>query len=457
MRSRKNSTGKIVFILLFAITAGLGAFVYLSPQFEKNRPVVQFEDKQYWNLKDKLKIKLSDDSGIRYYKVIFKDRNSEKVLAHEVLQTSKNSIELNLAAPKFDMFFKSKEASVIIEAIDNSKWNFFDGNKTRKTYTVYIDKKRPSVDIINHSYAIRKGGSAVVITKIEDENLKEAFVSFGKEQRFELIPFYKENYYMAVIGWSVTQDTFSGVNIVAIDKANNFSKMKVPLYIRSLKMKKSKIRISDSFINNVSTKVIEQSSQEVPLSLSDIFVKQNRDIRAQNVQKILDVSSEYMNKDFVTDFTLERFRRLTNSKTAGHFGQKRNYYHHGEKIDEAWHLGMDWASIKRADIKTSNSGTVIFNDYLGIYGNTIIIDHGFGIQSLYAHTSSSSVNVGDQVSKKQKIANTGTTGAVLGDHLHFGILIQGVEVNPLEWMDKNWIKTRIVDILDDAKKVIDNK
>lgn len=457
MRHKKSSTGKIIFILFILVIAALAAFIYVSPQFEKNRPVVEFENNIYWNLKDKLKMTLKDDSGIKYYKIIFKDNNSEKILQQEILTEVKQNIELNLEAPKFDVFFKSKQASILVEVIDNSKWNFFEGNKTSKQFTINIDKKRPAVDVINHSYAIRKGGSAVVVTKIEDENLKDAFVSFGNEQRFELIPFYKQNYYMAMIAWPVTIDEFTGVNIVAIDKANNFSKMKVPLYIRSLKKRESRIKISDSFIKNVSVKVIEQSSQEVPEGLSEIFVKQNREIRANNVDKIRTVSLQYMSKDFVNEFTLEPFKRLTNAKTAGYFGQRRHYYHNGSKIDDAWHLGVDWASIKRADIHTSNSGTVIFNDYLGIYGHTIIVDHGFGIQSLYAHTSASHVNVGDQVQKKQKIANTGTTGAVLGDHLHFGMLIQGVEVNPLEWMDKNWIQTRIIDILDDAKKVIDNK
>ena len=457
MRHKKSSTGKIIFILLILVIATLAAFVYVSPQFEKNRPVVEFEDNIYWNLKDRLKMTLKDDSGIKYYKIIFQDKNSQKVLQQEILSEVKQNIVLNLEAPKFDAFFKSKQASIIVEVIDNSKWNFFEGNKTTKTFQVNIDKKRPSVDVINHSYAIRKGGSAVVVTKIEDENLKDAFISFGNDQRFELIPFYKQNYYVAVIGWPVSIEKFTGVNIVAIDKANNFSKMKVPLYIRALKKRESKIRISNAFINNVSTKVIEQSAQEIPQALKEIFVKQNREIRAQNVEKIRTVSLQYMNKDFVSNFTLQPFRRLTNSKTAGYFGQKRYYYHNGEKIDEAWHLGIDWASIKRADIKLSNDGIVIFNDYLGIYGHTIIVDHSFGLQSLYAHTSASHVNVGDEVSKKQTIGNTGTSGAVLGDHLHFGMLVQGVEVNPLEWMDKNWIKTRITDILDDAKKVIDNK
>jgi len=120
-------------------------------------------------------------------------------------------------------------------------------------------------------------------------------------------------------------------------------------------------------------------------------------------------------------------------------------------------LGMDWASVKHAPIKTTNDGKVIFNDYLGIYGNTIIIDHKLGLQTLYAHTSKSNVTVGQRVSANSIIANTGSTGAVFGDHLHFGVLVQGIEVNPLEWMDRNWIRTRITDVLNEAKKVINSK
>ena len=80
-----------------------------------------------------------------------------------------------------------------------------------------------------------------------------------------------------------------------------------------------------------------------------------------------------------------------------------------------------------------------------------------GLSTLYAHTSSQHVDVGEDISKNKKIANTGSTGAVFGDHLHFGVLVQGVEVNPIEWMDKNWIKVRITNILNKAKKSIDGK
>jgi murein DD-endopeptidase MepM/ murein hydrolase activator NlpD len=84
-----------------------------------------------------------------------------------------------------------------------------------------------------------------------------------------------------------------------------------------------------------------------------------------------------------------------------------------------------------------------------------MIDHGLGLVSLYAHTTNQFVTDGEHIKANTKIATTGISGAVLGDHLHFGIVVQGVEVNPIEWMDKNWIKTRILDIMDEAKKTID--
>lgn len=454
---KKSSFGKIIFLILFIVAGTLAGFVYFSPMFEKNKPEIVFNNNIYWNLKTKLDLKISDESGIKYYKVTFKDGQKEIVLDTKILNEPKKVLNLELKSPELDMFFKSKTVTIVVEANDSSKWNFLEGNKVVKEFTLNIDRKKPSATVVANSFAIRRGGSALVIVKVEDENLKDAYISFNDDKIFGLTPFYKENYYAALIAWPVTIEDFRIVNLIATDKADNKTITKIPLYIRSLKEKKSNINITDSFIQNVSTKVLEQSAKEVPEKLEDIFFKENDTLRAENVAKIEEVSKKYMSRDFVSDFNIIPFKRLHNSMTAGYFGQKRTYYHNNKKIDEAWHLGLDWASVKKADIFTVNPGTVIFNDYLGIYGNAIIIDHILGLQTLYAHTSSSSVTVGEKVKENQKIANTGTTGAVLGDHLHFGVLVQGIEVDPLEWMDKNWIKTRITDIIDNAKKVIDNK
>lgn len=454
---RKSSFGKVLFILVILAAAGASGFVYFSPLFEKVKPQIVFKDKQFWNLKDRLDLKFNDESGIKYYKVTYKDQENEIVLFDKVLENASKEVSLKITPPALDIFFKSKNVELNVEIVDNSKWNFLEGNKSVKTFKLFIDKKKPLVNIISNSYAIRRGGSAVIIAQIKDENLKDAYISFSDSKRFELIPFYKENYYMALIAWPVDVEKFTKVTLIATDKANNTIKTKVPLYIRTLKVKQSDIKISASFIRNVSSNVLETSGVNIPDTLKDTFVKTNHFLRAINVETIEKISKKYMNVEKQNDIKIKTFKRLTNAATAAGFANRRHYYLENEKIDDAWHLGLDWASIKRADIHASNKGRVIFNDYLGIYGNTIIIDHKYGLQTLYAHQSATNVSVGDFVEIGDKIGNTGTTGAVLGDHLHFGVLIQGIEVNPLEWMDKNWIKTRISDVILEAKKVIDQK
>ncbi|XPV52292.1 MAG: hypothetical protein ACNI3H_07740 [Halarcobacter ebronensis] len=63
--------------------------------------------------------------------------------------------------------------------------------------------------MISNSFHIRQGGSAVVVVEVKDENLKDAYISFNDEKRFELIPYKKENFYISLIAWPVTKEEFS--------------------------------------------------------------------------------------------------------------------------------------------------------------------------------------------------------------------------------------------------------
>ena len=115
----------------------------------------------------------------------------------------------------------------------------------------------------------------------------------------------------------------------------------------------------------------------------------------------------------------------------------------GKQVGESYHLGFDLASVRNAEVPAANNGRVVFTGELGIYGNLVVIDHGLGLMSLYSHLSEIHVKVGDVVQKGAIIAKTGSTGLAFGDHLHFGILVGGVEVTPLEWLDPKWIKDNI--------------
>lgn len=454
MRRRNSGLKNILTLIIVLLIVAGGVFVYLSPTFEKNSPKITFENNKYWNLKEKLKLSLFDQSGIKSYKIYYIIDNNKTILVDKSINSKQTSLMFEI--PKFDLDINTQKIKIAVEAVDNSLWNFLQGNKSYEEFELNIDRKKPFARVVSNSYNIKRGGSAAVVVEVHDKNLDKKYITFNDKYSFELIPFIKENFYAVIIAWpiEIEFDDFDRVDLVAIDKAKNKTITKIPLYIKDLEIKKDKLNISDNFIDKVSVPVLKMSDMNIPSLKTDIFVEQNSKLRSKNVNRIKEESLKSMSKELVDTYKIYPFKRLEKSKTFAGFAEKREYFYNNELIDNAWHLGMDWASIKHADIKISNTGKVIFNDFLGIYGNTLIIDHILGLQTLYAHTSKFKVQKGDIVKINQKIAKTGSTGAVFGDHLHFGVLVQGIEVNPIEWMDKSWIKTRITNILDEAKQEI---
>jgi len=126
------------------------------------------------------------------------------------------------------------------------------------------------------------------------------------------------------------------------------------------------------------------------------------------------------------------------------FADKRSYIYKGKKVDEQVHLGFDLAVTLHVSVPAANDGRVVWADNLGIYGNCVVVDHGYGLQSIYGHLSEIAVKPGDMVKKSQSLGKSGSTGLAGGDHLHFSMQVDGVQVNPIEWWDEHWIKDRIL-------------
>jgi len=132
------------------------------------------------------------------------------------------------------------------------------------------------------------------------------------------------------------------------------------------------------------------------------------------------------------------------------FATRRTYYYEGKEVDTQFHLGFDLASVRQAEIQASNDGVVVLASYFGIYGNCMVIDHGYGLMSLYGHLSTINVETGQRVERGDVIGRSGATGLAGGDHLHFGILLQGLPIDPREWWDEHWIQDRLALKLGDA-------
>jgi len=438
---------KLWILILIVIGGGIG-FLYFSPMFEKIPPVIQVQSNGFTNLKKPLKVVLTDKSGIKYYRIDMIAGGNVSELATMSNPSMGKKVVLNIKIPNTT----AKEIKINIVAVDNSKWHFFAGNEAQKSITLQVDTVAPMTEIINNSYAIGNGGSAAAVVKVEDENLKDKYILVNGKYRFNLTPFVKKDYYVALIAWPLNEPTFDA-ELVAEDMAGNVVREHIPYYWRKYRYPKSKIKINDRFINIVAKRVLQKMNLSIPSNPVEIFKKINEYVRKINEKEIHNITSKiYESK--INSFSIARFNPLPGSAVRAYFGEDRTYYYNGKKISEAIHKGIDLAKIKNASIYSRNYGKVVATKYIGIYGNALIIYHKLGLYTLYGHTSVFKVQKGDNVRRGEIIARTGATGAVFGDHLHFGVYVQGIPVNPIEWMDPRWIKLNITNIINGSKRII---
>ena len=94
-------------------------------------------------------------------------------------------------------------------------------------------------------------------------------------------------------------------------------------------------------------------------------------------------------------------------KACTDFADVRNWIYKGKKIDQAVHLGFDLSDVQNAPVTAANDGRMVWADDLGIYGNCVVVDHGYALQSIYGHMRQIDVKVGDMVKKGQKMGIAG--------------------------------------------------
>jgi murein DD-endopeptidase MepM/ murein hydrolase activator NlpD len=144
------------------------------------------------------------------------------------------------------------------------------------------------------------------------------------------------------------------------------------------------------------------------------------------------------------------FLQPRNTRVFSNYAETRDYSYEGVALDTKVHAGFDLASTARAPVPAAAHGVVVYASDLGIYGQTVVVDHGMGLQTLYSHLSGFEVAVGDEVERGQTLGRTGKTGLAVGDHLHYEVLVHGIPVNPMEWWDAKWIEAKVFEVMDDA-------
>ncbi|HZD41853.1 MAG TPA: M23 family metallopeptidase [Terriglobales bacterium] len=422
-------------VVIALVVAG----IYFLPRFEWHAPQIKITPDTDRIGLSPIEIDVNERGrGLKSVSVTLSAGGTDHLLAEKQYNQPVMHEKISVALSSKLTGLKEGPATLRVSARDRSLWGFFRGNRTLVDKKVTIDITPPTVELVADDAYINFGGSGLIVYKPSPDTI-ESGVKIGPY----FFPGYKGQTqdsaaYVAFFAHPYNVPESEKAVLIATDKAGNSRRIVLNYTLKNVRYKKSTIHISDDFIQRKVAPLLNDvgAQQSDP---KDIFVKVNRDLRKENEDKIRTVGQKTVDKILWSG----PFSQLSNSKVEANFADARTYLYHGQTIDHAYHLGFDLSVTKHYPVEAANSGRVTFVGDLGIYGNTVIIDHGLGLSTLYAHMSSIDVKEGEEVKKQQILGKTGETGLAAGDHLHFGVLLDGVPVLPLEWWDRKWIHDNI--------------
>ncbi|MBI4164435.1 MAG: M23 family metallopeptidase [Acidobacteria bacterium] len=331
-------------------------------------------------------------------------------------------------------------ATLRIGAINDSWGNYFRGGSSEIMTDLPMRFTPPQVQVLSFPQYVNQGGAELVVFKVTP-GTSESGVQVG-DYFFPSWPVKESMEYtrLCLFAYPYNMDPATPAKILARDDAGNETLSNFSYRVFPKKFRADTIQVTDGFMARVVPPIMSQTPGiEEQGSLLKDFLFVNGELRRTNARELVAFSQKTAPHFLWT----QPFLQLGNSKVEASFADNRTYIYNGQVVDHQTHLGFDLAVTEHSPVVAANYGVVVHAGFFGIYGNAIILDHGCGLQTLYAHLSSIDVQSGEKVKRGQEIGRSGQTGLAGGDHLHFTTLLDGIPVNPVEWWDPHWIQDRI--------------
>ncbi|MFN7951130.1 MAG: M23 family metallopeptidase [bacterium] len=435
----------ITFVLILGVLAG-GGFGAVSAWrlYESAPPVIEWVNPpKAIGRKAQLGLKVTDSgAGIAKLTVtieqaatppVVKTVLEETVVAGPDGQPPKSWEKVVEFDPR-ELGIRDGDVKLVVTATDHSRRNGGQGNTaTAEPLTLAARLRPPQVELLSDQHNIEFGGSMMVAYRVGASAVEDG-VRVGA-RTFPGYPSPADSaVHICLFALSFREPEGADPTVFARDEIGNEAEVRFNYKVMPRKYPDEEVQLKPEWIQAVRDRFA------LPPSLDDTaaFLEVNSKLRVQNHETLAKV----LEKTAPEAYWSGAFGRM-NGKPVSRFAETRHYLWQGKEIDQQVHLGVDIAALQNFPVPAAGAGVVIHASDLGIYGNCVIIDHGMGLATLYGHLSSMSVAEGDKVTQNQIVGRTGTTGLAFGDHLHFGMYVHGVAVDPKDWWDPLFIRKRI--------------
>jgi murein DD-endopeptidase MepM/ murein hydrolase activator NlpD len=410
-----------------------------------------------------IQLELGDaGSGLREVQVVLTHARGEESLIEQrypgnwLTGATSPLLEASLEVPvdpqRLDL--AQGEAFLRVAVRDWSWRGGFRGNQTLLDVPVVIDLEPPRIAVASGLTYVRRGGSGAVSYSVSEPTARDGvrvgdalfrgFPISGADAAGAAADTQPEGTVrpagrrFALFAVPTDAPPDPEVLVFAEDAAGNASAARWPAVVQEWVVPSAQVTLPQKFLDTQVRRIAR--AENIPgTDLAQVFHEINTALRRANEARIREIVTESEQKPLWRG----AFAQLTNSKVTSRFAERRVYFVGGKAVSEATHFGYDLASTAAAEITAANAGRVAFAGELGIYGNAVLIDHGLGLSSLYGHLSRIDVAEAERVEKGRRLGLSGATGLAGGDHLHFALLVGETYVDPLEWWDREWVRTHI--------------
>ncbi len=377
--------------------------------------------------------------GVRSVQVAVVQGSSRSVVAQQAFaEPVANEQRLPLTLAGKELGLREGAATLEVRARDGFWRPFRRDDRPVVSAPVTVDLTPPSLEVLATTHYLHQGGGGLAALRVK--GAARSGVKVG-EVLFPAFPAGPADSGLAVALFALPWDLpdMTAITAWADDEAGNSVSRPLPSELKPRRFPSGTVELTEQFL---ATKLPELLPERGPIARDQFvaaFLTVNRDLR----KKAEDTKRQLAARTQPQPLWEGAFVQPRNTKVFSNFAESRSYRYGGQQVDTAVHLGYDLASLKHSPVPAANSGVVVFAGPLTIYGNTVVLDHGLGLQTLYGHLSSFEVKEGDQVKQGQEMGRTGITGLAVGDHLHYEVLIGGVSVTPVEWWDGRWIRDHV--------------
>jgi len=441
-RRRTPVLGIVLLVVAAALVAGLG-YVLFRVVFAPRPKIVLAKPFDTVGRNAPLVLDITEPRyGVKSVRVSIEQGKDEKVVLDESYEAPRRTVQVNWAPAQERRFRLTEGPGKLHVQARAAKFGFFNGRGASLDQDFTARLTPPRLEVLTTQHYVNQGGCDMIVYKVTPATA-ETGVVVGTDRFFRGFPIpggKDPALRFAIFAYPYDVPAGTPVRLRARDEAGNESLSTFWIKIFPKAFRTRDLELTDEFLNKVVPEIMSQTpSVSDQGDLLKNYLAINRDLRKQNNQTLREMAGRSQERFLWT----EPFRQLSNSQVEAQFADHRIYKYQGKEVDRQDHLGYDLATNANNPISAANDGQVMLAEFFGIYGNTVVIDHGYGLLSLYGHMSSFAVKAGDTVTRGQTIGQSGATGLAGGDHLHFSMILQGEQVDAREWWDPHWIHDRI--------------